>query len=70
MRSETRQSFENRPHRMHGDFWNPDQLAFAAFRDPAVQAYRCSFLGSGMWADVTVLIDGRWTPRRLHRGQL
>lgn len=58
-----------RKDRLGGDFCNEDSLSRAVFRDPQVLAYSVDYMGSGLWADVFVLLAGEpseWFTRRIH----
>jgi hypothetical protein len=50
-----------------GDFWNQDKLwraGFDGFRDAS--AIRYDYLGTGLWADVEISVNGQWIARRIY----
>lgn len=49
-----------------GDFWNYWAIVRAAFRDESVEHVRWGSVGTGLWVDVQVSVNGQWIDRRLY----
>jgi hypothetical protein len=56
----TRAQFVDMPSKFGGDLWNVWKLWNVCFSNAGVQAARYSSIGTGLWVDVELLINGTW----------
>lgn len=65
----SRTEFDQRNLRYGGDLWDEDQIWRRCFSDKRVKRARYSFMGTGLWVEVEVEIDGKWETAMAYDGR-